>query len=120
LAAALNAGGSPVTASANGSVISLTAKAPGQSTNYQVSGSSSVSFTASSATLSGGTDPGGLFAPLITLYSYDVLGNLLRVDQKGSAPNDSTQWRTRTFTYDSFSRLLTAHNPEFGDDHLLL
>jgi YD repeat-containing protein len=51
---------------------------------------------------------------LVTLYTYDVLGNLLRVDQKGSAPNDSTQWRTRTFTYDSLSRLLTANNPESG------
>ena len=56
-------------------------------------------------------DPG--FA-MRTLYSYDALGNLLRVDQKGTAPNDSTQWRTRTFTYDSLSRLLTANNPESG------
>jgi uncharacterized protein RhaS with RHS repeats len=46
--------------------------------------------------------------PYKTLYAYDALGNLIRVDQKGSPPGDSTQWRTRTFTYDSFSRLLTA------------
>ena len=52
--------------------------------------------------------------PLRTLYTYDALGNLLRVDQKGTAPSDSTQWRTRTFTYDSLSRLLTANNPESG------
>jgi RHS repeat-associated protein len=52
--------------------------------------------------------------PLATLYQYDALGNLLRVDQKGTAPTDSTQWRTRTFTYDSLSRLLTATNPESG------
>src|SRR5579859_1444953 len=52
--------------------------------------------------------------PYVTLYQYDALGNLLRVDQKGTAPNDSTQWRTRTFTYDSLSRLLTANNPESG------
>jgi RHS repeat-associated protein len=56
-------------------------------------------------------DPG--FA-MRTLYTYDALGNLLRVNQKGTAPNDSTQWRTRTFTYDSLSRLLTATNPESG------
>jgi RHS repeat-associated protein len=56
-------------------------------------------------------DPG--FA-MRTLYSYDALGNLLRVDQKGTAPNDSTQWRTRTFTYDTLSRLLSATNPESG------
>jgi len=49
-----------------------------------------------------------------TDYQYDTLGNLVRVDQKGSAPGDSTQWRTRTFTYDSLSRLLTTANPESG------
>ncbi len=57
-------------------------------------------------------DPGGLNYE--TDYQYDALGNLLRVDQKGSAPTDSTQWRTRLFTYDSLSRLLTANNPESG------
>src|SRR5262249_49572785 len=57
-------------------------------------------------------DPGGLNYE--TDYQYDPLGNLLRVDQKGSAPADSTQWRTRLFTYDSRSRLLTAQNPESG------
>jgi YD repeat-containing protein len=65
----------------------------------------------SSGTAISPADPG--FA-MRTLYSYDALGNLLRVDQKGTAPNDSTQWRTRTFTYDSLSRLLTANNPESG------
>ena len=74
------------------------------------------SFTPNKALWSSGTaistaDPG--FA-MRTFYSYDALGNLLRVDQKGTAPNDSTQWRTRTFTYDSLSRLLTANNPESG------
>src|SRR5579864_5277260 len=74
------------------------------------------SFTPNKALWSSGTaistaDPG--FA-MRTLYSYDALGNLLRVDQKGTAPNDSTQWRTRTFTYDSLSRLVTATNPESG------
>jgi RHS repeat-associated protein len=52
--------------------------------------------------------------PFVTLYQYDALGNLLRVDQKGNAPSDSTQWRTRTFVYDSLSRLITANNPESG------
>jgi RHS repeat-associated protein len=49
-----------------------------------------------------------------TDYQYDVLGNLIRVDQKGSAATDSSQWRTRTFTYDSLSQLITAYNPESG------
>src|SRR5205823_13407921 len=57
-------------------------------------------------------DPAGLNYE--TDYQYDALGNMLRVDQKGSAPTDSTQWRTRRFTYDSLSRILTANNPESG------
>src|SRR5882672_9033312 len=48
-----------------------------------------------------------------TEYQYDVLGNLLRVDQKGGDLN-SANWRTRTFTYNSLSQLLTANNPESG------
>ena len=57
-------------------------------------------------------DPAGLNYE--TDYQYDGLSNLVRVDQKGSAPSDSTKWRTRTFTYDSLSRLLTSNNPESG------
>jgi RHS repeat-associated protein len=49
-----------------------------------------------------------------TDYVYDVLDNLLTVNQKGSAPSNSSLWRTRTFTYDSLSRLFTATNPESG------
>jgi RHS repeat-associated protein len=49
-----------------------------------------------------------------TDYTYDVLNNLLTVNQKGSAPGNSSQWRTRTFSYDSLSRLLTSSNPESG------
>ncbi len=57
-------------------------------------------------------DPAGLNYE--TDYQYDTLGNLLRVDQKGSAPTDSGKWRTRLFTYNSLSQLLTANNPESG------
>jgi YD repeat-containing protein len=48
-------------------------------------------------------DPNGL--NYLTSYEYDVLDNLITVTQ-------GTQ--TRTFTYDSLSRLLTAVNPESG------
>jgi RHS repeat-associated protein len=48
-----------------------------------------------------------------TVYEYDVLDNLTRVDQKGGSPN-SADWRTRTFTYNSLSQLLSATNPESG------
>jgi RHS repeat-associated protein len=47
-----------------------------------------------------------------TDYTYDALGNLLSVVQKGGS--SSSSWRTRTFTYDGLSRLLTAANPESG------
>lgn len=40
-----------------------------------------------------------------TNYSYDTLGNLLQIVQGG---------QTRTFTYSSLSRLLSATNPESG------
>jgi RHS repeat-associated protein len=59
-----------------------------------------------------------------TLYQYDPLGNLLCVEQHGpvtstgcssSSSDDATSlWRVRRFTYDTLSRLLTAHNPENG------
>jgi RHS repeat-associated protein len=48
-------------------------------------------------------DPGGL--NFETYYSYDALGNLRQVTQ-GS--------QTRTFAYDSLSRLTSATNPESG------
>jgi len=67
-------------------------------------------------------DPSGL--AFVTNYTYDMLGNLLCVEQHGNASgtgcssspsNDSSSpWRVRRFTYDSLSRLLTSHNPETG------
>ena len=57
-------------------------------------------------------DPGGLNYE--TDYQYDLLNNLIRVDQKGSAPTDNTQWRTRTFAYNSLSQLLCSANPELA------
>ncbi|HET9184487.1 MAG TPA: RHS repeat-associated core domain-containing protein [Candidatus Angelobacter sp.] len=124
LALALNGSGSPVMASPSGTTITLTARTVGTATDYTVTGSSTRSFTASGATLGKGTNPTGIDAPLVTLYQYDGLGNLLCVEQHGgvsgtgcsSAPSsDATSpWRVRRFTYDSLGRLLTAHNPESG------
>jgi YD repeat-containing protein len=48
-------------------------------------------------------DPSGL--NYVTSYSYDVLGNLTQVNQGV---------QTRTFVYDSLSRLSSATNPESG------
>jgi RHS repeat-associated protein len=44
-----------------------------------------------------------------TTYTYDVLDNLVGVTQNGS---DSTKARTRSFTFDSLSRIVCAANPE--------
>jgi RHS repeat-associated protein len=54
-------------------------------------------------------DPAGLNYE--TDYTYDTLGNLLGVIQKGGS-SDPSQWRQRTFQYDSLSRLTSAINPE--------
>jgi RHS repeat-associated protein len=116
---------SPVTGSLSGSQVILTAKLTGAASNYALSAGSSTSqpgtfgtpsfaVSVSGSTLTGGTDQGSSFAtPMVTLYAYDTLGNLLRVDQKGNDAN-SAHWRTRTFTYNSLSQLLTANNPESG------
>jgi len=55
----------------------------------------------------------GTTFPSETDYQYDALDNLVHVQQQGGV-SDSSQWRTRTFQYDSLSRLLTATNPESG------
>jgi YD repeat-containing protein len=53
------------------------------------------------------TEPGGLN----TFYSYDALGDLLSVNQRGNGSTDTPR-TARSFNYDSLSRLLCASNPE--------
>jgi YD repeat-containing protein len=124
LATAISAG-TFANASAAGNVLTLTAKSTGQGGDYTFSLSStfdsahfagpSFMFLTDSGSMANGYSAGDVGnQSFVTLYQYDALGNLLRVDQKGTAPSDSTQWRTRTFVYDSLSRLLTANNPESG------
>lgn len=114
LVSALNAPGSPMTAGIdpnNASTIDITAVGVGQATDFTVTGGTSASFTASSTTLSNGSNATGIYAPYVTKYSYDGLGNLTQANQIGDG---SQAARVRTFTYDSLSRLLTAQNPESG------
>jgi YD repeat-containing protein len=49
---------------------------------------------------------------LETDYTYDAFNNLLSVNQLGGSGDTPRQ--SRTFTYDSLSRLTTAFNPEAG------
>ena len=56
-------------------------------------------------------DPTGLNYE--TDYTFDPLDNLRTINQKGGSPN-STDWRARTFNYDSLARLLSVSNPESG------
>ncbi len=112
-----------VSASVSGDTISLTARDIGISGNsislacssgYDANDFTSPSFSiACPSGLSGGHEAGSLSAPMVTLYTYDGLGNLLQVSQQGGT-TDQTHWRIRAFTYDSLSRLLTATNPESG------
>jgi len=111
------------TASASSNTISITAKVVGLSGNgislacssgYDTKDFSSPSFSmACPSGLSGGQEAGSLSVPMVSLYNYDALGNLLQIAQKGGT-TDQTQWRMRTFSYDSLSRLLTTNNPESG------
>src|SRR5579864_5292280 len=124
----LSRSGSPVTASASGSTITLNYATVGAAGNVSVGCSSSTSqgtyfsspsFTCPAATaMNGGYNPEGAsldFNYFVTQYSYDALGNMLSVTQKGDpAVTSSSLWRVRTFSYDSLSRLLTATNPESG------
>jgi RHS repeat-associated protein len=126
LASAIN-GGSLASASASGATIAITAKAVGTTSNYSLSGGncsfnssifSGPSFVAnpSGSNLSGGSNGSiGPANPFVTLYSYDALNNLLSVTQKGDpSVTPQSQWRVRTFTYDSLGHLLTANHPESG------
>lgn len=146
LAATINGNSSyPTTASASGPVVNLTAKSGGVASNYSLTASSATTdtqyfsgtsfpVTTSGSTLTGGTD-GNIYSwqtPAVTLYNYDVLGNLLCVWQKNTDTTSATfaynpanntsnclsaasaTWRPRSFAYDSLSRLLSATNPEAG------
>ena len=132
--ASLISAGPYASATAVGNTVKLTSKTAGPAGNYSLAASytwNSASFaqpsftTAADPALAGGYNPGDVNnQTYVTLYQYDALGNLLCVEQHGdvtgtgcsaSPTSDATSpWRVRRFTYDSLSRLLTAHNPESG------
>jgi RHS repeat-associated protein len=120
LASQFTGAGSPVTATVSGATLTLTATQKGSATNYSLSSGSTTSqsatfaqpsFAASVATtagvttdaLTGGSDASPTWQA--TTYSYNVLNNLTQVTQ-------GTQ--TRSYGYDSLSRVGTATTPESG------
>ena len=136
LAPAVNAG-TWASASASGATINLTSKTAGTAGNFSLATSytwnsaqfTNPSFTASKSgsSLTNGKDASAINNnPFITTYQYNARGDLLCVHQKatdtsadvactGSTPPAvPAAWRQRFFTYDSFSRLLTAMNPEMN------
>jgi RHS repeat-associated protein len=121
LAQAINGSSSPpVTASANGSVVSLTSMATGAATNYSLSATSSTgdpsqfsgpSFATSpsGSTLTGGSNSGSSLAtPAVTLYQYDAANNLMKVLQG---------LQTRTTAYDGLARPTSMTTPEAGTEY---
>jgi RHS repeat-associated protein len=77
-------------------------------------GKSRTSYTDGLGRLSQVFEDPGVLPPHLnyeTDYTYDALGNLLSVNQKGGSTN-SALWRTRAFVYDSLSRLTSSTNPE--------
>lgn len=53
---------------------------------------------------------------LASEYTYDALGRLKQIAQKGGSTN-SDDWRTRTFNYDGLGRLISQTTPEQGTQH---
>jgi len=118
LTAQLNSSSAGVNATDLGNgTIQVVANTNGSETNYTISSSSTlsggeevlVSVSPSAGSLTGGSDGSLGSNPPVTLYSYDMLNNLTKVNQQGS---NSANARVRTFTYDSLSRLVCAANPE--------
>jgi RHS repeat-associated protein len=136
LATAISAG-PYATATASGGLVNLTSKTAGTGGDFSLAASYtwnstqfvSPSFTTSTSgsSLAGAKDAGGINNnPFVTIYQYNARGDMLCVHQKAtdttadvactgtSAPVVPASWRQRFFTYDSFSRLLTAMNPELN------
>lgn len=61
---------------------------------------------------SGGASGTGGVPAMETDYSYDILNDLVSVNQEGNGGTDTP--RARGFNYDSLSRLISATNPESG------
>ncbi len=112
-----------VSASASGTIITLTSKTNGSSSNYSiVVGASSnqptlfsapsFALSVSGASLTGGASGGQVGGTAyVTAYSYDVLGNLLRRSSRAIPPTrpNGAPARLATIRSRSWSRLTTPN-----------
>lgn len=108
---------SPVTASLSGATITFTSVLSGNASNYSFSTTSQTndptdfvgpSFRGNSGALAGGSDngsPASLAHPFATFYSYDVMNNLVQVNQGA---------QQRNYSYSGLGRLTSAQTPESG------
>jgi YD repeat-containing protein len=121
----LNRSGSPVTATVSGATLTLTYKTVGSAGNLTVTAASTSSngnlfpggSFSGSQTLAGGLDAyaSGLAHPYATTYAYDVLDDLTAVAQAaGNVNGQPASGQSRSYTYDSLGRQLTATTPESG------
>lgn len=56
------------------------------------------------------TEPTGY----LTAYTYDLMDNLIRIDQEGNQQGNQSQWRTYQWSYDPRGRLVYKTSPEAG------
>ena len=110
---------SPVTAAGTGATVTFTSVLSGNASNYSFTASSltldptdfggpSFSANPASGSLSGGSDngsPGSLAYPFAAFYSYDIMDNLIQVNQGA---------QQRTYVYGGLGHLLSATTPESG------
>jgi RHS repeat-associated protein len=113
LTSQLNSAQSPISASVNGSVITMTGLTPGAytipfSTSVTSPDNDDFAFSPASGNLSGGS--GGLSSPVATAYAYDAAGRLTNVYQGV---------QTRTFVYDGLGRTTSVTTPEAKTDTLV-
>lgn len=126
LAAAISAASPDVTAAPSGTNVIVTARQSGVGGNgYTITIPASTSQRGSFSNsvqsgFGGGLNPTpavpaytttGFSPQWVTQYQYNALDNLISVNQAGDG---SAPARTRSFVYDSLSRLITAYNPESG------
>jgi RHS repeat-associated protein len=121
----------PVTATASGSSLLLTARASGAATNYSVSSSTTTSdptdfgsgsfFISTPASLSGGVDATPqssptLARPIVTTHAYDVMNDLTSTSLAATSLMGGVAHagQAHSYSYDGLGRITSSTTPEAG------